>query len=264
MNQIDISIIIVSWNVKNLLKHCLESIYKNQGNVKLEVIVIDNASKDGSAEMVKENFPEINLIANQENSGFGRANNQGLDKAKGRYILLLNPDTIILPGNFELALKRMEENLKIGILGAQTLNPDMSLQPSIRRFPKFLPIFLIFIKIAKFFPNLKSLKNYFAVDFDYQKPQPVQQVAGSYMLVRKELIDEIGLFDENFFIWFEEVDLCRRTSLAGWEVYYDPEPKLIHYGGQSFKQEMTIRKQKLFFQSAWYYFRKHGFFKQKN
>jgi len=261
MNQIDISIIIVSWNVKDLLRNCLSSIYENKGEVKVEIIVVDNISRDNSAQMIREEFPDVILIANDFNAGFGKANNQGLMQAHGRYLLLLNPDTIILPGNFESALKRIEQNPKIGILGCKTLNPDRSLQPSVRKFPTFWPIFFIFVKIAKIFPHLKTLNDYFAVDFDYELAQPVDQVAGSYMLVRRELIDQIGLFDENFFIWFEEVDLCQRTFSAGWEIYYDPIPEVIHYGGQSFKQEMTLKKQKVFFQSALYYFKKHGFFK---
>lgn len=259
MHNIDVSIIIVSWNVKHLLKQCLNSIFQNMENLKVEIIVVDNASHDGSAQMIAEEYPDVVLIANKENAGFAKANNQALMRSHGDYLLLLNPDTIMRPGNLNAAVRQIQVNPKIGILGCKTLNPDLTLQPSVRKFPTFWPIFLILTKIAKILPRLKALNEYFAVDFDYSLSQPVDQVAGSYMLITRRLIDEVGLFDENFFYWFEEVDLCQRAYDGGWLVYYDQKPEVIHYGGQSFKQEMTLKKQLVFFQSAWYYFKKHGF-----
>jgi GT2 family glycosyltransferase len=254
-----LSIIIVSWNVKIFLEKCLNSIFRNQHNLDLEVIVVDNASTDGTVEMIKQQFPQVNIIANSENLGFAAANNAGILKSQGNYILILNPDTEIINDAIQKSLEFMEKNAQIGIAGCKHLNPDWTLQRSIRRFPKFWPIFFIFTKMTKVFPDIPPVYYYLAKDLDYKISQPVDQVAGSFMMIRKQAIDEIGLFDENFFIWFEEVDLCRRAKEAGWPVWYYSEAQIVHHGGQSFKQELTWKKQNLFFQSAWYYFQKHGF-----
>ncbi|MFA6321999.1 MAG: glycosyltransferase family 2 protein [Candidatus Buchananbacteria bacterium] len=259
MPQPEISIIIASWNVKNLLRHCLNSIYVNSAGIELEIFVVDNASTDQSVEMVRSEFPEVKVIANQQNLGFGRANNLALTQAQGKNILFLNPDTLIKKNCLANILTFLNHNPQAGIVGCQHLNPDLSLQPSVRRFPSFWPIFLIISKIAKIFPNLNTLNNYLARDFDYNLTQLVEQVAGSFMMIRHEVIDEIGGFDESFYLWFEEVDLCRRAVNAGWQVWYFAESQIIHYGGQSFSQQLTLKKQRIFLQSAWRYFKKHGF-----
>lgn len=254
----NLSIIIVSWNVRNLLKKCLESIFENQADLALAVIVVDNASKDQTAEMVKADFPQVKLIANTSNLGFAQANNQGIKESQSEYILVLNPDTEIVGSTLTTALNFLKSHEQIGIVGAKHLNPDKTLQPSMRRFPNFLVLFLIFAKIAKIFPNLKVISNYLAKDFDYQKSQPGDQVAGSFLLIRKKMLEQIGLFDERFFTWFEEVDLCRRAKNAGWQVWYLAEAEIIHYGGQSFSRQLTLKNQKIFFQSALKYLKKHG------
>ncbi len=255
-----LSIIIVSWQVKNLLKKCLESIYQNQVDIALEIFVVDNASNDGTAEMVKTNFPQVKLIANQKNLGFAAANNQALKSATGQYLLLLNPDTEILNGALKKMLDFLEASPKIGIAGCKHLNADRTLQPSVRRLPTFFPIFLMLIKITKVFKNLKTIKKYLATDFDYQLTQPTEQVAGSFFLIRKKILEQVGLLDENFFLWFEEVDYCKRAKDAGWQIWYNADASIIHHGGQSFSQQLTAKKQKMFFTSAWRYFKKHGFF----
>lgn len=259
MKKTRISIVIVSWNVKDLLKKCLESIFKYRGDLNLEVIVVDNASKDDTIEMIKKEFPKVNVIANNKNLGFAKANNQGILKSRSEFILVLNPDTEILESTLKNMINFMEQNQPVGIAGCRHLNPDWTIQASVRRFPGFWPLFFIFMKIAKIFPDIPSVKKYLAKDFDYKMTQVVDQVAGSFLMIRKKTIDKIGLFDENFFIWFEEVDLCQRAKNAGWQVWYNANAKIIHHGGQSFKQQLTFKKQKLFFQSAWYYFKKHGF-----
>jgi len=258
----DLSIIIVSWNVKNLLKDCLQSIFKFQGNLELEVIVVDNASGDQTVEMVKKEFPKVKIIANINNLGFASANNQGIKASGGEYLLILNPDTKIMNDSLGKMLDFIKQNSQVGIAGFKHLNADWTLQPSVRRFPSFWPLFFILTKIYKIFPNLPSIQNYFAKDLDYKIAQPVDQVAGSCLLARKKTLEQIGLFDEKFFIWFEEVDLCKRAKAAGFEVWYAPVAEIIHYGGQSFNQKMTWEKQKLFFQSACYYLRKHGLSKK--
>ena len=255
----ELSIVIVSWNVKKLLQKCLESILKNQGDLKLEIIVVDNASKDGTAGMVKKLFPQVNLIANANNLGFATANNQGIKKSQGEFILVLNPDTEIVEDCLPKMIDFMKQKYKVGVAGCKHLNPDWTLQRSVRRFPGFWPIFFILTKLAKIFPDIPPVYYYLAKDFDYKIAQPVDQVAGSFFLIRKTALEEIGLFDENFFTWFEEVDFCQRAKAAGWQVWYNSEAEIIHHGGQSFNQKMTWEKQRIFFQSAWYYFKKHGF-----
>lgn len=256
MSNPDLSIIIVSWNVKEYLKKCLASIFANQADLKLQVIVIDNASADRSAEMIKANFPSVEIMANEKNLGFAKANNQGIAQARAKYILALNPDTEIIGDCLSKMLELIKNNNQIGIAGCQHLNPDYTLQPSVRRFPTLKAIIIILLKLPKFFES-KTLNHYLAKDFNYQKSQPANQVAGSFFLMRQEMLAQIGLFDERFFIWFEEVDLCQRAKNAGWQVWYSAQASIIHCGGQSFAQKMTFKKQIVFFKSAWYYFRKH-------
>lgn len=253
-----ISIIIVSWNVRELLKKCLESIYRFSAGLDLEIIIIDNNSSDGTVDMVKKNFPKVKTLVNHNNLGFAAANNQGIKQATGDYILLLNPDTEIRKNAIKKTLDFIKTKERAGIVGCKHLNPDMTLQPSVRKFPRVLAVFLILSKVAKIFPNLSPVYKYLYKDFNYKYNQPVDQVAGSFMLIDKNLIREIGGFDEKFFIWFEEVDLCKRAKDALWEVWYFSQAEIIHHGGQSFKQQLTLKKQKLFFKSALYYFQKHG------
>lgn len=253
----DISIIIVSWKVRDLLEKCLKSIFEQTKNIKFEVFVVDNNSQDGTIEMVKNKFSGVNLIINEENAGFAKANNQAIKLAKGRYVLLLNPDTQILENVLEKMVDFMDKNTNCGVAGCQLLNPDGSLQPSIRRFPRFSDQALILAKIHHFWPNLGVFKRYLAKDVDYSQKQEVDQVMGAFMMIKHEVIEKIGLLDENFFIWFEEVDYCQRVKNAGRKVYYTPEAKIIHYYGQSFKQHLTLDRQKMFNRSMRYYFKKH-------
>lgn len=256
----DLSIIIISWNTKEFLKKCLDSIYKNQENLNLEIIVVDNNSKDETIEMIKQEFKDVKLISNNQNRGFSFANNQAIKIATGYYILLLNPDTEILNGSLTKSIEFFKNHDDCGAMGAKLLWPDKSIQPSVRHFPTFWPIFLMFIKAPKFFKKIKSIDNYLFVDFDYSKTQVVDQIMGAFMMIPKKVIDEIGLLDERFFIWFEEVDLCKRIKLSNRSVFYNPKVEVIHYGGKSFAQEKIVKKQFLFFKSAMSYFLKNGFF----
>ncbi len=259
MQSSKLSIIIVSWNVEKLLRKCLNSILKFQGDLDIEVIVVDNVSSDNSAEMVKEEFPKFKLIANKKNLGFAKANNQGILASSGDLILALNPDTEIIDGTLQKMVNFMQKNENIGIAGCKHLNPDLTFQPSVRRFPNLFIILILLTKIAKILPKISFLYKYLARDLNYKITQPVEQVAGSFFLIRKQLIDQIGIFDEKFFIWFEEVDMCKRAINAGWQVWYVSDASIIHHGGQSFKQQLALKNQKIFFNSAWYYLKKHGF-----
>jgi len=255
--NVDLSIIIVSWNSGEDLRSCLKSIDQNEKNSNFEVFVVDNASQDGTPLMVKKEFPNVKLISNKQNQGFAKANNQAIRYASGRFLLLLNPDTKVEGGTLVKALNYMDQNKKVGVLGCKTVNPDGSLQKSVRRFPDLFSQIIILTKLHHFFPNLDSLKRYFANDFDYQKIQNADQVMGAFFMIRKECLDDIGLLDEDFWIWFEEVDFCRRAHKKNWQVVYNPNFTIMHKQGQSFYKLKATKEQYIFNRSLFHYFWKH-------
>jgi len=259
----ELSIIIVNWNTKDLLKKCLESIFRYEKNVNHELIVIDNASTDGSSEMISElkiKNQKLKVILNEKNLGFAKAVNQGIKLSEGKYILLLNPDTEIRENTLKKMIRFMEEHFRVGICGGKILNPDGSIQPSVRRFPSLMSQIFVLLKCHHFLKNFLPIKKYFSLDFDYSKTQEVEQVMGAFFMMRRELIAEIGLFDENFFLWFEEVDFCRRAKTAGWQIYYFSEAEVIHQRAASFRQVLPLKNQWQFNKSLLYYFKKHHSF----
>ncbi|MEK7648371.1 MAG: glycosyltransferase [Patescibacteria group bacterium] len=253
-----LSIVIVSWNVRELLKECLESVLCHAPSFPFEVFVVDNSSSDGSAEMVQKDFSNISLIANPDNRGFAVACNQAIRQAKGEYILLLNPDCHVIEHTLDQFISFLDDHKRAGIAGCRILNPDGSLQKSIRRFPIILSQLLIFFKVHHVLPNIPILRQYLAADFNYDSEQYVDQPMGAAFMIRKSCLDEIGLLDERFFIWFEEVDLCKRAHDRGWEVWYTPLPTVIHHKGQSFKKQNIVQNQINTFTSCsqylWKYF----------
>ena len=255
----DISIIIVNWKVRLLLKKCLDSILKYKDDLDIEIFVIDNDSKDGSPKMITTNYPEVNMIALKSNYGFAKANNLGLKRAKGKYLLLLNPDTEITKDFFKKVIKYLDKHTDIGILGPQILNPDKSKQDSVRRFPTFFSQILVLLKLKNILSNNKFLTHYLHKSFDYNKIQKVDQVMGAAFFIRRSVLDKIGLLDENFFIWFEEVDYCKRANKFGFVVKYFSEANIIHKGGASFNKQSVIKNQMIFNKSLLRYFKKHKF-----
>jgi hypothetical protein len=253
----DLSIVIVSWNTKKLLDECLASIFRETKNLNFEIFVVDNNSSDGTAEMIKEKYPQTRLIKNKENCGFAAANNQAMKLATGKYILVLNPDTIFKNNAAGLGIITLEKYPEAAILGPKTFNADGSIQRTVRRDPSFAAAALIMTKLQHIFPRNKSLENYYCADFDYSREIEAEQVQGSFMLLRSEAAKKLNFFDEKFFIWFEEVDLCLRVRRAGYKILYSPEAEIIHYGGESFKQVAGIRRQKMFNRSLLYYFQKN-------
>lgn len=261
--QKTLSIIIVNWNVRHLLFKCLKSIIRFAPDFSYEIFVVDNNSSDRSQEMLKSAFNKeiqsglIKLILNDQNLGFAKANNLAIKKSKAKYVLLLNPDTEIIQKNtFEKMIQTMENNHKIGILGTKLLNSNRTLQPSVRRFPDLFSQAIILLKLHVVLP-LFVLKKYFALDFNYDRELECDQVMGSVFLIREKVIKEIGILDEDYWIWFEEVDYCKRAQDKSWLVYYTPEISIVHYGSQSFKQMLNPRKQKEFNKSLLLYFKKH-------
>ncbi|HRY63514.1 MAG TPA: glycosyltransferase family 2 protein, partial [Patescibacteria group bacterium] len=231
----DLSIIIVSWQVKDLLQKCLGSLYQYTSGLKFEVFVVDNNSLDGTIEMVRQEFPQVNLIVNTQNLGFARANNQALKLSAGRHVLLLNPDTEFFDNALGQIVELMDKNREWGIAGCKILNPDKTIQSSVRRFPGWFDQTLVLLKLhhLKFFK--KSLNKYWAKDFDYETVSVVDQVMGAFFMIRHSVLDQLGLWDEKYFYWFEEVDYCRRAKDAGFQVVYTPDPVIIHHGAASFR-----------------------------
>ena len=251
-----LSIIIVSWNVKDKLKTCLTSLYKNISGFDFEVIVIDNASDDGTCEMIREEFLDTKLIENKTNLGFGKANNIGYMKTTGEFILFLNDDTEIKSNFFPDLLNKFEQNKKLGMIGCEIKNPDGTNQPSVRKFPRLKDQAITLTKLHNIFPN--SIKKYKQSDFNYSKQQSVDQVMGAFMLTKKSILEEVGVFDEQFFLWFEEVDLQKRIKDAGYEILYTPDESIIHDKGASFYQMKALKAQWNFNKSMLKYFQKHG------
>lgn len=253
----DISIVIVSWRVKDLLKKCLDSIYRENINLEFEVFVVDNNSGDGTKEMVAGDFPKVQLIANNENLGFARACNQAIRQSTGNYLLLLNPDTEIIDQAIAKTINYMQKYTKIGITGCKVLGRDGKIQPSVRSFPDLSSHLLILLKLHHFFKHSKALEKYYLKNFNYQASQQVDQVMGAFFMIRRNLLEKIGLLDDNFFIWYEEVDFCRRALNAGFTTSYFCEASVRHQKGQSFIQQTPLFLQLIFNRSMLRYFFKH-------
>jgi GT2 family glycosyltransferase len=232
----DLSIIIVSYNTKDLLSRCLFSIYHNAPGVNLEIIVIDNASRDDSIQMLKENFPQVILADNEQNIGFARANNKGLLIARGEFVLFLNPDTVVLPQALEKTLEFLRRTPDAGMVGCKILNPNGSLQYSCRSFPSFWNYFLESFFLYKLFPKNRWIGKFYGTNFSYDHIREVDVVLGAFMMTKKEILDEVGCFDERFYIYSEETDLCFRMKKHNRKVYFFPDAQIVHYGRASASQ----------------------------
>lgn len=250
----DLSIVIVSWNVREKLRENLRAIYKSAGDFSFEIIIVDNNSKDKTAEMIKKDFPQASLIINKENLGFSKANNQAFKIAKGDFILMLNPDMLVRADTLKNILGWMKANPQAGIASCKLINDKGEVIKHVRRFPRLSDQLAIILKLPHFFPNL--LKKYIREDFNYEKEARVDSVRGGFMLIRKDVIEKIGMLDERFFIWFEEVDFCKRLKNSGGEVWYTPVATCVDYIGQSFKRVETMKKQLYFRDSMLKYFKK--------
>jgi len=251
-----LSIIIVSWNVKNDLIRCLQSLYENQPSSDFEVTVVDNASADGTIDEIRKNFENVFLISNDKNCGFAAANNQGIERSQGEYVLLLNPDTIIHPKSLDVLVKFMDDNKDVGACGPKLLNADGTTQRSARRFPTFRAALYRHTILNLFGLFRRQYSRWLMRDFDYDTQAEVCQLMGAALLTRQSVIDQVGLMDENFFMYYEEVDLCFRIKQAGWRIVFIPEAVITHLGGQSAAQ-IPVAKRIMMLASLFAFFRKH-------
>ena len=268
--MVDLSVVIVSWNVRELLRRCLQSVvYSPQSSVlsrtqdddqglRTEIIVVDNASSDGSVEMLRAEFPNVRLIANERNLGFTRGNNQGLALSRGRYVLFLNPDTEVVGDALATMVHYMDDHPDVGALGPLLRYPDGSVQSSRRRFPTLGTALFESTLLELWWPGNPWARRYRMADWPDDVEQEVDWVVGACLLARREVLDQVGGFDEGFFMYSEEMDLCRRIKAAGWRVVYLPSAQVIHHEGKSSEQVVPARH--IHFQTSKVrYFRKyHG------
>jgi len=253
-----LSIIIVSYNTKQLLADCIDSIGKILYNFSYEIIVVDNNSADGSVEMIKSKYSHVKLIANNYNVGFAKANNQGLEHSSGEYVLMLNSDTIVLRNAIGTLVDFLDNHSDTAICGPKLLNSDLTLQlPCRRAFPRFINSFSYFSGLSKLFPKSRIFGSYLMTYMDSNIDHEVDAVSGACLMVRRNVLKQIGgLLDEAFFMHFEDIDLCFRAKKFGYKVYYVHNAEVIHLKGQSSKIKSS-RVTRYFFDSALIYFRKN-------
>lgn len=253
----DVSIIVTNYNTRDLLRACFASMEGRLGRPWLEVILVDNASADGSAEMTREEFPDVRVFVQERNEGFAHANNRGIRASRGRHVLILNSDTEIVDDALERMRDHMEAHPDIGALGARLLNTDGTVQLSCRSFPSYRTVlFHRYSLMTRLFPRNRYSAEYLMTDTNHDETMDVDWVSGACMMVRRETMDAVGLLDEGFFMYAEDVDWCYRMKQAGWRVCYLPQAEVRHHIGRSTRNvpyRMTYERHR----SMWRFYRKH-------
>ena len=255
----DLTISIVSYNSLNFLKECLDSILENPPELNYEIIVVDNASHDGTAEFVKNNYPEVTLISNNKNIGFAAANNRAIERSHSKYILLLNSDCMVYEKSLGILVDFMESRPGIGITGPKIINNDGTIQLSCRRFPSMFNAAAHTI-LTDIFPGNPFSKKYKLIDIDRDEPLKVDWVSGSCMIIRRKALEDTGILDERYFMYVEDLDICYRMWQKNWEVYYDPGAKIMHHiAGSSGRGKIksSFRMQRSVFYFFWKNYRKN-------
>jgi len=260
-----VSVIIVSFNTSSLLRRCLAELIDHSSDVEMEVFVVDNNSSDDSVAMVESEFPQVTLIANEVNLGFAAANNQAWKESTGDFVLLLNPDAFVRQGAVYNAVKFMEAYPECGVCGGRLVKPDGTLDPSARKFPTFLSKFLMLTGLRNKFPRSRIFAGHEFGNFDHNRVMEVDWVPGTFTMYRRKMLEQTGLFDERFYIYYEETDLCQSAKRHGWKVYFLPRSEIIHVGGASSKtrkehtfDDAALQVTKFRMRSEWLYFRKNG------
>jgi GT2 family glycosyltransferase len=236
----DISLIIISFNTRDVLRESLQSVEREKGELRLEIFVVDNNSRDGSVEMVEVEFPLVRVLRSEVNLGFGAANNIALAIAHGRYIVLLNSDAFLCPDALRLSVLHMDDQPDVGLAGGRLVGRDFSWQPSARMFPTILSDFLVLTGLAAKFPKSRFFGRFDRTWANPLQPAEVDWVPGAYSILRAEALRKVGFFDPDFFLYSEEVDLCRRIQKAGYKILYWPDVVVIHIGGESSRQIKTL------------------------
>jgi GT2 family glycosyltransferase len=235
-NPVKLSIVIVNWNTRDYLLGALRSIYAAPVDLPFETIVVDNASRDGSASAVRDEFPQAALIANEDNAGYARGNNQGIAASSGDYVLLLNPDVVLPPDGLSRAVATLETRPDVAALGVRLVNPDGSVQSSVRGFPTPAAILWEALGLSRAFPTSRLFGAYRMTWFGHDREAEVDQPMGTFLLIRRAAIDNVGILDERFPIFFNEVDWCFRARRGGWKILFSPAVEVVHYGAGSTRQ----------------------------
>lgn len=254
----DLSICIVNWNTRELLRQCLLSIYNSVHDMDFEVLVVDNASTDGSSEMVRREFPAARLFANDGNTGFAAGCNLAIKNSKGRNILLLNSDTVAIPGAMSTMAEFLDSHPEAGVVGCRLLNPDGTVQLSCRKFPSLSWDYIRTTLLSKAYHHFKPLRSVLNSLVHADSPagrRSVDWVSGACLMTRREVFDSVGLLDERFFMFCEEIDWCYRAKRSGWRIQYLPDAHVIHYGGGSSRHQRLLTYWALA-KSTYHYFRK--------
>jgi GT2 family glycosyltransferase len=254
--MIDISIVIVNWNAKKFLEDCLISIYANKMDFKFEIFVVDNGSTDGSIELIRKKFPEVILIENKENLGFAKANNIGIKRAKGKYVCLINSDIVVKKGCFFELYNYMENSLKIGMTGPQLLNSDLTIQPSCKKLPTLWNNITRTFFLHRLFPNSPLFGAEEMTYFNHEVLVKVEALAGAFLMVRRNAIGQVGLLDEDFFIYSEDIDWSKRFWKNNWDIIFNPNAQAIHHDGGSSKRA-PLRFYLEMIRAKLHYWRKH-------
>lgn len=253
----DLSVITVTWNSKNNITEQIKSVVSGCKNISYEEIIVDNASIDGTVELIEKEFSHVKLIKNSINTGFGFPNNQGAKISTGEFLLLLNPDMRVEEGSLDKMVTWMKEHDDVGLASCKLIDKqgNFNVEARPRRFPKVWEMVCLIFKIPHLLP--KTLDNYLMKDFDDTREQEVPSIRGSFMIIRREVYEKLGwVFDPRYFIWFEDVDTCREVWKLGYKVLYTPIVSCVDYIGQSFKKRDTYWKQKNFTRSMLIYFQK--------
>lgn len=252
----DISIIVVTYKEGlDVLKHCFDSVYASQG-IDYELIIVDNGASNATKGLLMS-YEDSTYLRNEENRGFAAAVNRGMKMSKGRYVLLLNPDTAFDQDVLKKMIDHLDEDPEVGIASSLIRYPDGSHQETIRRFPTFKNQLLVMLKIPHFVKQNPVIDSYMMRDADPNETQDVDSIMGAFMFIRRELLEQIGLFDERYFIWFEEVDYCKMAHDAGWKIRHYADVKITHLKGHAFGKIATLRKQKWMRTSMRKYMKKH-------
>jgi GT2 family glycosyltransferase len=254
---LDISVCIVNWNTRELLRECLRSVLDQAADLAVEILVVDNASRDGSQDMVRQTFPGVTLIANRENRGFGAANNQAAEVARGRIVLFLNSDTVVLPGTLRELMCYLDQHPQVGALGCRLLNGDGSTQRSCwRGFLTLRAAVVDACYLWQLIPRSDFVRGSEVAADQTNGPIAVDHLLGACLAVPRRVLQQVGAFDTRFFMYLEETDLCYRIKQAGYAIHYLPSAAIVHFGGQSTKQLPEMRR--MLYQSQFMFLRKHG------
>jgi GT2 family glycosyltransferase len=256
LDRTDLTIIIVTFNNASFIEHTLNKLYEHLPNITLQVIVVDSASTDATRDIIRNKFPTIKLVQLKNNKGFAYANNLAIKNNASKYVLLLNSDVELVDNSIEKMLVFIKEGGDIGIVGPKLLNRDFSLQYSCRSFHDWSTLLFELIDMQKWFPGVKYFRKYDMSWWAHDSPKEVDYVSGAAFLIKRDVIDKIGLLDERYFMYVEEADFCKRAKNAGYKVIYYPHSVMIHYGGGS-SDDVSFKKDLQLVKSRIYYYSKH-------